>query len=190
MLCSTMVGIYNGWYGPTIPWLTKRGRSLLWRAPVEAFCVCRNFPIFFEVLFVACALIYVCTHGTVVLRFLNRFRDPESAAVDTAAAIRRMKEARSRAVKGGGVKEVKSLAALQKELKVQPVLEIHRSDSHVKMYIFQGKIYSWSVRSSSSLQGGSRVILHGLGHVSWVGSVLYRSRTAPYPNGRLGYTSK
>lgn len=51
----------------------------------------------------------------------RRFRDPESAAADTAAAIRRMKEARSRAVKGGGVKEVKSLAALQKELKVQPL---------------------------------------------------------------------
>lgn len=54
--------------------------------------------------------------------FMHPFRDPESAEFDTAAAIRRMKEARSRAVKGGGVKEVKSLAALQKELKVQQFL--------------------------------------------------------------------
>lgn len=45
-------------------------------------------------------------------------RDPDQAGVDTAAAIRRMKDARSRAVKGGGVKEVKTLAALQQEIKV------------------------------------------------------------------------
>lgn len=46
------------------------------------------------------------------------YRDPDDAGVDTAAAIRRMKEARTRAVKGAGVKEVKTLAALQQELKV------------------------------------------------------------------------
>ncbi|CAM9632301.1 unnamed protein product [Ectocarpus fasciculatus] len=44
-------------------------------------------------------------------------QDPDDAGVDTAAAIRRMKEARTRAVKGGGVKEVKTLKALQQELK-------------------------------------------------------------------------
>ena len=35
------------------------------------------------------------------------------------------------------------------------------------------------------LQGGSRLILSDLRHVSWVGSVLYRSCTK-YHNGRLG----
>lgn len=45
-------------------------------------------------------------------------RDPDDPGADTAAAIRRMKEARTRAVKGGGVKEVKTLKALQQELKV------------------------------------------------------------------------
>lgn len=45
-------------------------------------------------------------------------RDPDNAGVDTAEAIRRMKQAQSRAKKGGGVKEVKTLKALQQELKV------------------------------------------------------------------------
>lgn len=49
--------------------------------------------------------------------WLYMLRDESNSGVDTAAAIRRMKEARSRAVRGGGVKEVKSLAGLQQELK-------------------------------------------------------------------------
>eukprot|EP00903_Cladosiphon_okamuranus_P005798 g5745.t1 len=49
--------------------------------------------------------------------WLYMLRAPDNAGVDTAAAIRRMKQARLRAKKGGGVKEVKTLAALQEELK-------------------------------------------------------------------------
>eukprot|EP00752_Nemacystus_decipiens_P018333 g16448.t1 len=49
--------------------------------------------------------------------WLYMLRDPDDAGVDTAAAILRMKQARSRVKKGGGVKEVKTLAALQQELK-------------------------------------------------------------------------
>ncbi|CAM9573950.1 unnamed protein product [Ectocarpus sp. 12 AP-2014] len=49
--------------------------------------------------------------------WLYMLRDPDDPGADTAAAIRRMKEARTRAVKGGGVKEVKTLKALQQELK-------------------------------------------------------------------------
>lgn len=50
--------------------------------------------------------------------FLRCVRDPDSTGADTTAAIKRMKEARTRAVKGGGVKEVKTYAALQRELQV------------------------------------------------------------------------
>ncbi|CAM9997439.1 unnamed protein product [Ascophyllum nodosum] len=49
--------------------------------------------------------------------WLYMLRDPAKAGVDTAAAIRRMREARKRATRGGGVKEVKTLGALQQELK-------------------------------------------------------------------------
>ncbi|CAM9793248.1 unnamed protein product, partial [Ectocarpus sp. 8 AP-2014] len=49
--------------------------------------------------------------------WLYMLRDPDDPGADTAAAIRRMKEARTRAIKGGGVKEVKTLKALQQELK-------------------------------------------------------------------------
>ncbi|CAN0403730.1 unnamed protein product, partial [Discosporangium mesarthrocarpum] len=49
--------------------------------------------------------------------WLYMLRDPDAAEVDTRAAIKRMKEARDRALHGGGVKEVKTIAALEQELK-------------------------------------------------------------------------
>lgn len=68
-----------------------------------------------------------------------RVRDPAGAGVDTAAAIRRMKEARSRAVKGGGVKEVKTLAALQQELKVSfTKVSLARRQTYAEYYGIHG----------------------------------------------------
>ena len=85
----------------------------LWYARVRAPpAACRvRFWVWVEARLVSASACVACC--------VFRNRDPDNAGVDTAEAIRRMKQARSRAKKGGGVKEVKTLAALQQELKVR-----------------------------------------------------------------------